>query len=80
MSAPAALYSTMVHRRLQQSGHVTLTDRAWCRNAAALPPEGRMKFLSGGSSRSISSIHACTHARAAEDAWLLCAGVTTRKY
>lgn len=35
-----------------------LTDRARCRCAAALPPEGRIKFLKGGSWSSMASSQA----------------------
>ena len=40
------------------SGPCRHTVRARCRNTAARPPLGRMKFLSGGRCRSYSSIHA----------------------
>jgi hypothetical protein len=43
-----------------QGSMPALTERARCRNDAVLPPDGRMKFFRGGSSRSISSIHCCS--------------------
>lgn len=71
-SAHAAAHSRTMHRACRDLC-LALTERARCRKDAVLPPDGRMKFFRGGSSRSISSIHCCsTHTSAVSPCASMC--------